>query len=200
MYMNMYRNCVTSCTLPYCLIWYSARQQSVSASVSSLKLHSPCLKRTYIHCPCTELSAMPWMFIRIGGTAPRILILDTSCRCVFSLMPVTLLPWSCGRRPGHCTDWASLGVSLLTWIWQMTIEVLTRSIHVHYRNVYTKVVNKQMHSRDHTQKRTTHTHTIGSIPLDERSACRRDNKQHSQQTDIHAPTGFEPAIPASKRP
>ena len=25
MYMNMYSYCVTSCTLPYCLIWYSAR-------------------------------------------------------------------------------------------------------------------------------------------------------------------------------
>jgi len=28
----------------------------------------------------------------------------------------------------------------------------------------------------------------------------RDNTQHSQQTDMHAPAGFEPAIPASERP
>ena len=27
-----------------------------------------------------------------------------------------------------------------------------------------------------------------------------DNTQHSQQTDIHAPAGFEPTIPASERP
>ena len=27
-----------------------------------------------------------------------------------------------------------------------------------------------------------------------------DNTQHSQQTDIHAPAGFEPAIPGSERP
>ena len=27
-----------------------------------------------------------------------------------------------------------------------------------------------------------------------------DNTQHSQETDIHAPEGFEPAIPESKRP
>ena len=27
-----------------------------------------------------------------------------------------------------------------------------------------------------------------------------DSKQHSQQTDIHAPTGFEPTIPACERP
>jgi len=27
-----------------------------------------------------------------------------------------------------------------------------------------------------------------------------DNTQHSQETDIHAPVGFEPTIPASERP
>ena len=27
-----------------------------------------------------------------------------------------------------------------------------------------------------------------------------DNTQQSQETDIHAPEGFEPAIPASERP
>jgi len=27
-----------------------------------------------------------------------------------------------------------------------------------------------------------------------------DSTQHSQETDIHAPTGFEPTIPASERP
>jgi hypothetical protein len=26
------------------------------------------------------------------------------------------------------------------------------------------------------------------------------NKQHSQDTDIHAPVGFEPAVPASEQP
>ena len=28
----------------------------------------------------------------------------------------------------------------------------------------------------------------------------RDNTQHSQQTDIHAPAGFEPAITENERP
>ena len=50
---------------------------------------------------------------------------------------------------------------------------------------------------DHTQGHNT----VGRTPLDERSARRRDlnltNTQHSQQTDIHAPAGFEPAMPAS---
>jgi len=27
-----------------------------------------------------------------------------------------------------------------------------------------------------------------------------DNTQHSQETDIHAPRGFEPPIPVSERP
>jgi len=27
-----------------------------------------------------------------------------------------------------------------------------------------------------------------------------DNTQHSQQTNMHAPAGFEPVIPASERP
>jgi hypothetical protein len=53
--------------------------------------------------------------------------------------------------------------------------------------------------RDHTQSHTT----VGRTPLDEGSARRRDlyltNTQHSQQTNMHAPTGFEPAIPAGER-
>jgi len=45
--------------------------------------------------------------------------------------------------------------------------------------------------------------TVGRTLLDERSACRRDlylTTQHSQQTDIHAPVGFEPTILAGERP
>jgi hypothetical protein len=40
-------------------------------------------------------------------------------------------------------------------------------------------------------------------PLDERSAYGKDlylTKQHSQQSDIHNPVGFEPAVPAGERP
>jgi len=46
---------------------------------------------------------------------------------------------------------------------------------------------------DHTQRRTT----VGRTPLDEWSVHRRDI---SQQTDIHAPVGFEPTISAGERP
>jgi len=51
---------------------------------------------------------------------------------------------------------------------------------------------------DHTQG-LTHTHTIGRIPPDKRSARRRnlyvnENTQHSQETDIHTPARFEPTI------
>jgi len=45
--------------------------------------------------------------------------------------------------------------------------------------------------------------TPGRTPLDEWSVRRRllpDNTQHSQETDIHAPTGFKSLIPASERP
>jgi hypothetical protein len=46
--------------------------------------------------------------------------------------------------------------------------------------------------------------TLDRTPLDEGSAIRRvlylQNTQHSQETDIHAPAGFEPAIPASEEP
>ena len=51
----------------------------------------------------------------------------------------------------------------------------------------------------------THAHilTLVMTPIDERTARRRDfylTKQGSQQTDIHVPTEFEPAIPASEWP
>jgi hypothetical protein len=52
---------------------------------------------------------------------------------------------------------------------------------------------------NHTQ---THT-TFGRTPLDEGSARRRDlylTTQTLQETNIHAPVGFEPTIPASGRP
>ena len=52
---------------------------------------------------------------------------------------------------------------------------------------------------DHTQRRIT----VSRTPLDEWSARRWDlylTIQHSQQTDIHAPVGFEPTISAGERP
>jgi hypothetical protein len=52
---------------------------------------------------------------------------------------------------------------------------------------------------DHTQRRAT----VGRAPLDEWSVRRRDLyliTQHSQQTNIHAPGGFEPTISAGERP
>jgi hypothetical protein len=57
-------------------------------------------------------------------------------------------------------------------------------------------------SPDHTQHTRTHacTHALGRTPLFEGSAPRRGNTQDSQETDIHAPAGFEPTISASQRP
>jgi hypothetical protein len=48
----------------------------------------------------------------------------------------------------------------------------------------------------------THT-TVGRTPLDKGSAHRRDfylTTQKLYKTNIHAPVGFEPTIPASARP
>jgi hypothetical protein len=46
-----------------------------------------------------------------------------------------------------------------------------------------------------------HRHiTFGRIPLDEWSARRRDHYLTTHNTHIHAPSGFEPVIPASERP
>jgi len=46
-----------------------------------------------------------------------------------------------------------------------------------------------------------HTHKIGRNPLEEGTVIGRGlylyNTQYPQHTDIHAPVGFEPAIPAS---
>jgi hypothetical protein len=45
--------------------------------------------------------------------------------------------------------------------------------------------------------------TLSRTPLNERSPRRRDlpdNTQHSQETNIHAPAGFEPAIPVPDEP
>ena len=52
---------------------------------------------------------------------------------------------------------------------------------------------------DHTQRRTT----VGRTPLEEWSARRRDlylTTHDTQQTNIHAPVGFEPTISAGERP
>jgi hypothetical protein len=50
----------------------------------------------------------------------------------------------------------------------------------------------------------THRHTaLSRTPLDDGSALRRElylTTHNIQKIDIHAPSGFEPAIPASKRP
>ena len=59
---------------------------------------------------------------------------------------------------------------------------------------FTKVVNKQTHTRDHT-----HTHSVGIIWTSERPVA-ETKKQHSQETDIRALTGSEPATPGSKWP
>ena len=48
---------------------------------------------------------------------------------------------------------------------------------------------------DHTQRRAT----VGRTPLESQRPL-PDNTQHSQQTDIHAPAGFEPTILAGERP
>jgi len=53
--------------------------------------------------------------------------------------------------------------------------------------------NKQTHTHTHT-----HTHTNGRTPLDEGSAC-CDNTQHSNETDGHTPSEFEPAVPVNER-
>jgi len=43
--------------------------------------------------------------------------------------------------------------------------------------------------------------TVGLLwTSDQPNAEASDNKQHSQETDIRAPVGFEPAIPTSDRP
>jgi hypothetical protein len=53
---------------------------------------------------------------------------------------------------------------------------------------------------DHTQRRPT----VGKTPLDEWSARHRDlypdNTQHTRQTNINAPGGFETTIAAGERP
>jgi hypothetical protein len=52
---------------------------------------------------------------------------------------------------------------------------------------------------DHTDKHTT----LGRTPLDEGPARRRDlylTTHNTQETDIHAPVGFEPTILVSERP
>jgi hypothetical protein len=49
----------------------------------------------------------------------------------------------------------------------------------------------------------SHTHTFDRTSLDEGSVRRRSvylqNTQHSQETNIHAPGGLEPAIPGCER-
>jgi hypothetical protein len=44
------------------------------------------------------------------------------------------------------------------------------------------------------------TPTLGRIPLDESQKPLPGNTQHSQETVVHAPEGFEPAVPLSERP
>jgi len=54
-------------------------------------------------------------------------------------------------------------------------------------------------SRSHTDT----PHSIGLLWMSDQPPTKRtapDNTQHSQETEIHAPLGFEPAIPASEWP
>ena len=72
--------------------------------------------------------------------------------------------------------------------------------HTHTRaRAHTRTEHLFLMFLDHTQRRST----VGRTPLDEWSARRRplpDNTRHSQQTNIHAPVGFEPTISAGEGP
>ena len=43
-------------------------------------------------------------------------------------------------------------------------------------------------------------HSVGHLRTSVQSDAETDNTQHSQETDIHSPSWFEPAIPASEQP
>jgi hypothetical protein len=52
---------------------------------------------------------------------------------------------------------------------------------------------------DHTQTHHTRQDSSGQVIIPTHWSP-RDNTKHSQQTDIQAPAGFQPAIPVSEQP
>jgi hypothetical protein len=52
-----------------------------------------------------------------------------------------------------------------------------------------------------SQSHSDTPHSVGLLWTNDRPDAEiSNNTQHSQETDTHAPAGFEPAIPASERP
>ena len=91
----------------------------------------------------------------------------------------------------------------VVWTTKLTLECVS---HKKYFNFYIDTEGPSGAGSSQYQDFTItlrHT-TLGRTPLDEWSAATPrpliDNTQHSQQTNIHASAGSEPAIPASERP
>jgi hypothetical protein len=55
-------------------------------------------------------------------------------------------------------------------------------------------------SHTHTLKHTHSRYDSSERVISSSQRPLLDNNQHSQETDIHAPAGFEPAIPANEEP
>jgi hypothetical protein len=109
--------------------------------------------------------------------------------CFFPLLPV------------HCNLSEDIQQSCLT----VTI-IGTQEIHpviyllFKFNHKWLMFGSSEMRFLYHTQRRTT----MGRIPLDERSACRRDlylktHNTHNRQTPMN-PVGFEPTISAGEQP
>ena len=64
---------------------------------------------------------------------------------------------------------------------------------------YLSLSHSLTHTHTHTHTHTTRWDSYGPV-VGPSQRPPPDNTQHSQETDIHVPAGFEPAISASERP
>jgi hypothetical protein len=72
-----------------------------------------------------------------------------------------------------------------------------KCLHVSTALVGLGIIHKDPHD---THLDTPHSVVFSGRVIGPSQRPLPDNTQHSQQTDIYTPTGFEPAIPASERP
>jgi len=90
-----------------------------------------------------------------------------------------------------CTEFIRSRVDKLNRFWNITNFFVAQQ-------PYWDQAASLLRFRDHTQIHHTRKDSSGRV-IDPSQRSLPDNMQHSQQTDIHVPVEFEPAIPSIER-
>ena len=127
-----------------------------------------------------------------------------TCMCMVVLTsPVLILPRKsvviyedCFTLTQYPQEKSKLLPKIMSWPAPSTI------IQIHYFHGTTPPVGQGLLIFDNSWSPSDTPNSVGLLWTSDRPAAGSlpDNTLRSQKTDIHAPAGFEPAIPASERP